>query len=1296
MDDEPMWAADRFVALTLGSAITIPETANEFAIKALFDRLLGEIRAFSQHENESLTGAWLADGIFLCKTPNQAYQLLEDKVLFELDWAKNQKTKTSLKKIVAFADEGSSNTDTDKIMDRMDAMTIKMDAQDKELQSRAKQPTLDLDDDDMLMSREEEVKFMQTFPKNMLVEVGKFTFPADFVILEMEEDSKVLLILGRPFLHTADAVIRVKQKQLNLGVGTERMIFNIDSAMKHSYSNDDTRFSIGVIDEILEEHFDALLDEGSKILRSIKGTLLEEEIFSEFDEFIAMDKDENSKSDTKEPPFEKITINTNYKIKKSLEEPLTDLELKPFPDNLEYVFLEEPYFLLVIISSKLSAQNKSKLVSILKKHKEYFTWKTTDIPVDDNFPGETLIEINNKDEPWFAYFVNYLVADIIPKGMTYQQKNKFFSDLKHYFWEEPYLFKVCSDEMIRHCVSGSETQTILDQCHHGPTSGHYGLNITAKKVLDSGFYWPTIIKEAHTLVSLYEACQKTRNISERDEMPLINIQVCEIFDIWGIDFMGPFPKSHKFDYILVAVDYVSKWAEAQALSTNDARVVITFLKKLFCCFGMPKALISDQGSGYQQKDRKPSQNDKTEHGMEKTVQNQGQIEPELRTIVEVAPMAERTMEEMLRAPTEGYGEAIVLPEINADYFEIKTKTNLFFNWNVPNDVIKLMMFPYSLEGAAKTWTNATSSKTDKRIDKLADHLLTLVEIVSKTVSTPATASVCATTGTYNQVNPPNRVSNQMAPPGFAPVQNNGQNRFNNQVQGNNFNRGNNFHGNQGFQAQNNHAPNFQNQGFQNQPFQVPNNQVQQEISNDFSSYKRNNDQMLRNMQNQINSLKGDLKNEIQNTIKSQQAVMMNQQTTFQNNLQNMICGLFQNQASTSGTLPSNTIPNMKGEIKAITTRSGVAYEGPRKIFQIFQDLRFDISFADALLLMPRFAPTIKSLLMNKEKLLELAKIPLNENCSAMLLKKLPEKLGDPDKFLIPCNFPGMDVCHALADLGASINLMPLSIWKKLSLPELTPTRMTLELADRSITYPKGLAEDVFVKVGKFHFPTDFVVVDFKADPRVPLILGRSFLRTGRGNPTPKYEPFTSEFILEEIEAYLKDDSISPEIDHADCDPEEDICLIEKLLNNDPFQLPPMDLKQSEVTEAKSSIEEPPKLELKDLPSHLKYAFLEENNKLPVIIAKGIEVDHAKIDVIAKLPHPTTVKGEINIEVDNSFTFVTRTFSSVSHLPFPYGTIELSQPDGPNFKVNGHRVKHYFGGDLPPKVVQDLHTLSKDE
>nr|GFC62400.1 reverse transcriptase domain-containing protein [Tanacetum cinerariifolium] len=145
--------------------------------------------------------------------------------------------------------------------------------------------------------------------------------------------------------------------------------------------------------------------------------------------------------------------------------------------------------------------------------------------------------------------------------------------------------------------------------------------------------------------------------------------------------------------------------------------------------------------------------------------------------------------------------------------------------------------------------------------------------------------------------------------------------------------------------------------------------------------------------------------------------------------------------------------------------------------------------------MPKFASTLKALIGNKEKLSEMAQTPLNEHCSAVLLKKLPEKLGDPGKFLIPYDFPGMAECLALADLGASINLMPYSVWKRLSLSNLTPTCMTLELADRSITSPIGIAEDVYVKVGSFHFPADFIVVDFDADPRVPLILGRLFVKT---------------------------------------------------------------------------------------------------------------------------------------------------------------------------------------------------------
>ncbi|GJT61731.1 reverse transcriptase domain-containing protein [Tanacetum coccineum] len=210
-----------------------------------------------------------------------------------------------------------------------------------------------------------------------------------------------------------------------------------------------------------------------------------------------------------------------------------------------------------------------------------------------------------------------------------------------------------------------------------------------------------------------------------------------------------------------------------------------------------------------------------------------------------------------------------------------------------------------------------------------------------------------------------------------------------------------------------------------------------------------------------------------------------------------------------------------------------------KFYEIFKDLSFEISLTDALILMPKFASTLKALIGNKEKLSEMARTPLNEHCSAVILNKLPEKLGDPGKFLIPCDFPGMDECLALADLGASINLMPLSVWKKLSLPELTPTCMTLELADRSITQPIGIAEDVYLKVGKFKFSADFVVVDFDADPRAPLILGRSFLKTGhalidvyKGELTLRVEKEAVTFNLDQTSRYSSnyDDMTANRID----------------------------------------------------------------------------------------------------------------------------------------------------------------------
>nr|GEZ20284.1 reverse transcriptase domain-containing protein [Tanacetum cinerariifolium] len=342
-----------------------------------------------------------------------------------------------------------------------------------------------------------------------------------------------------------------------------------------------------------------------------------------------------------------------------------------------------------------------------------------------------------------------------------------------------------------------------------------------------------------------------------------------------------------------------------------------------------------------------------------------------------------------------------------------------------------------------------------------------------------------------------------------------------------------------------------------------------------------------------------------------------------------------------------------------------------KFFQILKYLNFNISFADALILMPKFSPSIKSLLTNKDKLSELARTSLNEHYSAVLLKRLPEKLGDPGKFLIPCDFLRMDECLALTDLGANINLMPLSVWNKLSLPDLSPTCMTLELADRLISSPVGVAEDVFVKVGTFHFMSDFVIVDFDADPRVPLILERSFLKTGRalidvfkgkltlrvgkeaitfnldqtsrysvlgffdviasGNPTPYYDSIFSttsltltlfeniDFLLQEVDAFLalEDDPTSPEVDQSYVDTEGDILLLKAFLNDDPLLPPP---NQGNYL---------PQVELKDLPPHLEYAFLEGDDKLPAIIAKDLSVEEKTALITVLKSHKRAIAWKLS-------------------------------------------------------------------
>ncbi|GJV27994.1 reverse transcriptase domain-containing protein [Tanacetum coccineum] len=694
---------------------------------------------------------------------------------------------------------------------------------------------------------------------------------------------------------------------------------------------------------------------------------------------------------------------------------------------------------------------------------------------------------------------------------------------------------------------------------------------------------------------------------------------------------------------------------------------------------------------------------------------------------------QRTMAELLQAPTEGYGDSIVTPAILVENFELKhgllnlviskqfygfekEDAHAHIHWfnkitstikykDVPNSSIKLMLFPFSIEGATQiwlekepprsilTWENLVSkfinqffppSKTtnlrtkitnfqqkfeetfSEAWDRFKDLLracphhgftelhqldtfynalnptdqdflnaatggnlltknlrdaLTIIEnksivcnlqnkpVVSKvsantsssTTACPsemagltdvvnamlrhvktspsetvkAISESCVTCGgphpyyecliadgntfnasaaasTYNQNqgyrpqgDPNYHASNQMGPPGFPPVQNN-QNRFN-QNQGYNQNRGNNF-----------------NQG--NQNYQAP---PQNGPSNDLSSYMKTNDVNMRIMQNQISNMRTELKKKMDTTLTRQNNAFKNElKNELTNDIKNMMSSFFQmNTASSSGSgsLPSNTVANPRGDLKAITTQSGISYDGPPNSTSFLSSsqgggtgTRGDKGYGAT----------------------EYRKHPTSEIVE----------------------------CLALADLGASINLMPLSIWKKLSLPELIPTRMILELADRSTTSPSGIAKDVFVKVRKFYFPADFVVVDYVVDPQVPLILERPFFRTTRalidvygeeltlrvdneaitfkcaqevlgfsdssksGNLTsslypilstafPSLTPFEGgDFILEEIEACLTNNSIPPGIDDADFDLEGDLILLENLLNDDPSSpLPPKEL-----------------------------------------------------------------------------------------------------------------------------------------
>ncbi|GKA91860.1 DNA-directed DNA polymerase, partial [Tanacetum coccineum] len=442
------------------------------------------------------------------------------------------------------------------------------------------------------------IKYSIGVCKNLLMKVGKFIFPVDFVILEMDEDELVPIILGWPFLATARAVIDVHKGKLSLRVINETITFNIRTEKEEE-----------------EDPSNALAVSFYPRTASV------------------------------EPLEWKAPEN---RIKPSSMEP-PKLESKELPEHLEYAFLQENNQLPVVISSALSTDEKTRLLKVLRNHKGAIAWSIADIKGIDSFfcTHKILMEDMFKPSVQPQRRFNPNIKEVVPKkgGMTVvknkkdeliaqwtvtgwripiapedQEKTTFtcpygtftyrrmpfglcnapttfqccmtaifhelIEDSMEVFMDDFFVFGSSFDhclknleKMLKSVLTGSYEDAWLEMKQHKFLDN--GITTTARKVFEAGFYWSHVFRDAHKLVQTCNASQRARNISSRDEAPQNYIQVCEIFDVWGIDFMGPFPASNRNKYILVAIDYVSKWVEAQAFPTSDVRNVVNFLKRLF-------------------------------------------------------------------------------------------------------------------------------------------------------------------------------------------------------------------------------------------------------------------------------------------------------------------------------------------------------------------------------------------------------------------------------------------------------------------------------------------------------------------------------------------------------------------------------------------------------------------------------------------------------------------------------------------------------------------------------------------
>nr|GEW44108.1 reverse transcriptase domain-containing protein [Tanacetum cinerariifolium] len=472
--------------------------------------------------------------------------------------------------------------------------------------------------------------------EDVFVKVGKFHFPADFVVVDFDADPRVPLVLGRSFLKIGKALIDVFEGDLTFRVGKKAIIFSLDQTSRYSANyNDMTANRIDVIDIAYEEYsqevlgFSDVIASGyptpyyDPIVSTSSSTLTpfgdSDFLLEEVDAFLALKDDATSpewdillletflNDDPSLPPpnqgmylpqVQKELRICKAKNDKSLIDEPPEVELKDLPLHLEYIFLEGDDKLPVTIAKDLSVEEKAALIKSRFMVKEGIVLghkiSNNEIEVDKakvdviaklthpitvkgirSFLGHAdfyqrfiqdfskiarpMTRILEKDTPFF--FSNECVEafQTLKKKLTKAlilvaldwdlpfelicDASDFAIDVKHYFWDDPFLFKICADQVIRRCVHGQEAIDILKACHNGPTGRHHGPNYTAKKVFDSGFYWPKIYRDAHDLVKSCDACQRQGKVSQQDEMPQNSIQVCEIFNVWGIDFMGPFPSS---------------------------------------------------------------------------------------------------------------------------------------------------------------------------------------------------------------------------------------------------------------------------------------------------------------------------------------------------------------------------------------------------------------------------------------------------------------------------------------------------------------------------------------------------------------------------------------------------------------------------------------------------------------------------------------------------------------------------------------------------------------------------------